>query len=166
MWGCSTAPLQFDFPSSEGTSLRSAHHKQRTKKWSVAKPGCTERLGAWDGPNRSSVYYPVLLLYTISPAKNIRRQGFVTAHTLAIPPVLSNSSLHSDTALPLLLFQLIQQLNLLLLHHIHQGSCSLEVSFCLRDILQQKKSPSHKSSQCLKYRRFWWSVSEDGICFR
>lgn len=149
MWGdgeshCSTAPFQFDFPSSEGTSLRSAHHKQRAKKWFVAKPGCTERL--W--PNlQFCLLSSAVILYCIPSQEHPKAKLCHCPYpcNVSIPPLPSNSSSHSDTALPLFLFQLIQQLNLLLLHHIHQGSCSLEVSFCLRDILQQKKSPNHKS---------------------
>lgn len=60
--------------------------------------------------------------------------------------------------LPLLLFQLVQQFNLLLLHPIHQSSCSLEIPLCLCDILQQQKEPNSQKlatfevQNCLKKR--------------
>lgn len=91
-----------------------------------------------DGPTCTCLFMIQFLFHPVSLSQNHLQALSLSAHDFT-------SSLPSTPVLPLLLFQLVQQLNLLLLHPIHQGSCSLEVSFCLCDILEQKTSPGHKS---------------------
>lgn len=112
--------------------LKISPSQMEGKKGSLPNPG-----GA-GGPMCTCLFMIQFLFHPVSLSQNHLQALSLSTHDFT-------SSLPSTPVLPLLLFQLVQQLNLLLLHPIHQGSCSLEVSFCLCDILEQKKSPGHKS---------------------